>query len=221
MLVSRHIIYTDNPVACERIAIVFDPPMDIDSPLGKVESVYKDRIREAEQASRRECKPIVNANGILHVKEVMRAGELLTLRIRPGYCFRNMVLDRAHALQVLPDTDRLQYWITVGIDGVVEVTGEMVKDDEDFFAKLKSDLKDIPFRAYIPQRTLADTKVTLDQIRALPDVMDTKVAARYLGVSVSKMYKLAEAGQIPRTPHKKFRKVDLDNYLKGGLKGKR
>jgi len=36
VLISRHIIYTDNPVCCERIEIVFDPPIDIDSRCGNV-----------------------------------------------------------------------------------------------------------------------------------------------------------------------------------------
>ena len=215
MIVSRHITYTDNPVCCERIEIVFDPPVDIDSPLGKVGSLYKDRIRGAKQVTRRPCKAVVNANGLLHVKEVMQAGELLAIRIRPGHRFRNLVLDKAHQLQVMPDAHRLQYWITAGRDGVVEVTGEMVKDDEGFFAKLKSNLKDIPYRAYIVQRSSAGSKMAIEGAGRPPDVMDTQQAAKYVGRSVSWLYKRAESGEIPRTPHKRFRKVDLDAFLAG------
>ncbi|RPH93360.1 DNA-binding protein [candidate division KSB1 bacterium] len=122
----------------------------------------------------------------------------------------------------LADANRLQYWITVGREGAVEVTGEMVKDDDDgFFAKLKSNLKDIPFRAYIVQRSLAGSKVTIEVIARPPDLMDTNTAAKYIDVSKSKMYKLAESGVIPRTPNKKFRRTDLDAYLSSGLKGKK
>jgi hypothetical protein len=124
MLISRHIIYTDNPVCCERVEIVFDPPIDIDSPLGKIGSLYGDRMRGAKQALRRPCRPVVNANGLLHVKEVMKVGELLMVRVRPGHRFRNLVLNKARQFQVMPDAQRLQYWITAGRDGWLKWRGK-------------------------------------------------------------------------------------------------
>ncbi len=143
MLISRHIIYTDNPVVCERIEIAFDPPIDIDSPLGKVESIYKDAISQRGVAVRREVSAVINRSGILLVKEVMQSGELLTIRVRPKHRLNNVVLHQSHELQVLPDQQQLQYWITAGKDGAVEVTGEMVRDNEHFFSKLKSNLTGI------------------------------------------------------------------------------
>lgn len=47
--------------------------------------------------------------------------------------------------------------------------------------------------------------------------MDTKEASKYLfGISDSTLFKKAQAGLIPPTPHKKFRRVDLDAYIAGG-----
>jgi hypothetical protein len=94
----------------------------------------------------------------------------------------------------------------------------MVKDDEGFFVKLKSNLKDIPYRAYIVQRSLASTEPT-DAV--LPSIMNTGQAAAYPGLSQSKTYKLAQSGEIRRTPQKRFRKVDLDAYLHASQKPKK
>jgi excisionase family DNA binding protein len=218
MLISRRIIYTDSANYCNRIELVFDPPIDIDSPLGKVDFIYKDGTSGAKESTLHHCRPIVNANRLLHVKEVMQAGELLAIRIRLGHRFQDLVIDQSHQIQVIADSDRLQYWITAGRDGVVEVTGEMVKDDEGFFAKLKSNLKDIPYRAYIVQRSLAGAKPT-DAV--IPSIMNTGQAAAYLGLSQSKTYKLAQSGEIRRTPEKRFRKADLDAYLEASQKPKK
>lgn len=76
-------------------------------------------------------------------------------------------------------------------------------------------MKDIPFRAYIVQSTLANSAVTVAEVLREPELMNTKEASKYLGVSVSQVYKLAAGGRIPRTPHKKFRKTDLDAFLSG------
>jgi excisionase family DNA binding protein len=188
--------------------------------MGKVESVYKDDILRQGHAQRRETSAVINHNGILHIKEVMKAGEVLSVRLRPRYRLKNVVLGSAHQLQVIPDDKRLQYWITVGRDGVVEITGEMARDDDNLFAKLRSNLKDIPFRAYAVQQTLAAREGN-PIAPAVPDVMTTQEAAHYLLLSVSKVYKLAQSGELKRTPQKRFRKPDLDAYLQSKPKGRK
>lgn len=205
---------------CERIEISFDPPIDIDSSLGSVESLYKDEILKRGAAVRRKVSAVINQNGILHVKEVMQSGELLTIRVRPKHRLNNIVLHQSHELQVLPDQQRLQYWITAGKDGAVEVTGEMVKDDENFFSKLKSNLTNMPLRAYIVQETLLD-RMGIPNAVVVPDVMTTAEAADYLSLSKSKVYKLAQSGSLKRTPQKRYRKSDLDDYMRSQPKKRR
>lgn len=134
------------------------------------------------------------------------------VRIRPGHRFRNLVLNKAHQLQVMPDAHRLQYWITAGRDGGAEVTGEMVKDDEGFFAKLKSNLKDMPYRAYIVQRSLASSKMAVQGAGRPPDVMDTQQAAN----TSAGLCPICTSGLKAGKSRKRFRKVDLDAFLAGG-----
>ncbi len=223
MLISRHLVFIDMLVGCWRQELCFDPPLEIDLSLGKISSILNSHMppKGTSSGSLRKCKPVVNANHILHVNEVMKTGESLSVGIRPGFRLNNITLDPSHSLQILANDYGLVFWFSIGRDGVFEITGEMVKDDDRYFTKLKSNLKDIPFRAYIVQRSLADSKVTMAEIAKPPDLMDTKTAAKYLGVSTSKVYKLAESGVIPRTPNKRYRRVDLDTYLAGGLDQKK
>lgn len=220
MLISRHIIYTDNPVVCERIEISFDPPVDVDSTLGKIESIYDDETLRGGNPIRRAVSAVINRNGLLHVKEVLRSGELLTIRLRPKHRLKDVVLNETNELQVLADQNRLQYWISAGKDGVLEVTGEMVKDEENFFSKLRKDLTDVPMRAYIAQETLLNRK-EISKAVSVPDVLTTAEAADYLSLSTSKVYKLAQSGDLKRTPQKRFRKSDLDAYMQSRQKKKR
>jgi predicted DNA-binding transcriptional regulator AlpA len=217
MLITRHIIYRDQASACWRQELRYDPPLEIDLSLGKVSSILNSQSSRKNRSggSLRKCKPIVNANGILHINEVVKAGETISIVLRPNYRLKNVVLGEAHSLQALVDEQGFQYWFTIGQDGAFEMTGSLVRDDEGFFLKLQKNLKDIPFRAYIVQLTLADTKVTLAAHDKPPDLMDTKAASKYLGISDSTLYKKAQAGLIPRTPDTKFRRVDLDAYLAG------
>ncbi len=219
MKISRHIRYIDIEGAdyCIRRDMRFDPPVEIESTIGASDpDIYKEldfTTVEADTAKGRTAR-IVNEASVLLVNEVMSAGEVLSVELRIGHRLKDIVLDSAHELRILAWDEGLLYWVTAGRDGVLEITGQVVPDDEGFFRKLKANLTDTAFRAYIVQRSLADTKVTLERVDRVPDVMTTEEAARYLGISKWTLYKKAGSGEIPRTRHKKFLKTDLDIYLR-------
>ena len=222
MEISRHIYYVDNPTRCWRGELKFDPPVEIASTLGKVETIYADVNPDVrrKQSTGRVCKPIINANGLLHIREVMQSGEALSIDIRAGHRLENIVCDPAHQLQILAAKEGLLYWVTIGKDGVVELTGQLVRDKNGFFSRLHSNLKDPNFRAYLVQRSLADSTTTAEAIERIPDLMNTREAADYLRISPSTLYKKAQSGDIRRTRNKKFRREKLDRYLRGEEKRK-
>ncbi|MBK8130669.1 MAG: helix-turn-helix domain-containing protein [bacterium] len=221
-MISRHITLLDHVENSLRQEHRFEPPLEIDLSLGKVSSILNSQMAPKGTSSRslRKCKPIINANGILHINEVMKAGETISIVLRPGFRLKDVVLGDAHQLQMLVDEQGFHYWFTVGQDGVLEVTGEIVKDRENLFSKLRKDLTDLPMRAYIVQGTLLDRKGIPSAIVA-PDVMTTAEAADYLSLSTSKVYKLAQSGILIRTPQKRFRKSDLDHYMRSQPKKRR
>lgn len=223
MRIHHHIFIEDYPSVCLRQDYRFSPPVRVESLLGKIRSFYgeSEGNHPKREASGSHCEPVINRNEILDFQESVTKGTLVSIAVRSGFRLAEICMDQMHALQIIADTVRLQYWFTAGQDGVFQVTGKMVKDSEGWHAKLLADLIDIPFRSYIVQRSLADSRVALAEINKLPEVMSTREAAKYLAVSTSKLYKKAEAGLIFRTPDKKFRKVDLDTYLASGGKRKR
>ncbi|MBU1936420.1 helix-turn-helix domain-containing protein [bacterium] len=222
MKISRHIYFVDNPVRCWRGELKFDPPVEVASTLGKVEAIYTgvDPAVRRKQSTGRACKPIINANGLLHIREVMHPGEVLSIDIRAGYCLNSIVCDPAHQLQILAAKEGLLYWFTIGKDGVLELTGQLVRDKDGFFSKLNSNLKDPNLRAYLVQRSLADSKTTDKAIKSTPDLMNTREAADYLRMAPSTLYKKSQSGEIHRTRNKKFHRDELDRYLRGDKKRK-
>jgi excisionase family DNA binding protein len=62
--------------------------------------------------------------------------------------------------------------------------------------------------------------VAVETIRSTPDIMNTREAADYLRILPSTLYKKAQSGEIRRTQNKRFRREELDRYLRGEKKRK-
>ncbi len=223
MKISRHIRYIEDTDYCLREEMLFDPPVDFVSTLGSVDpDIYKgvDFTAEGNSITGETAASVVNDAMILDVREVMKSGEVLSVEIKIGHRLKNITVAPEHQRQLLVwrglngVSDGLLYWFTVGKDGVLEITAEVIPDDDGFLDKLKVNLTDTAMRAYLMQKSLADSVVTLEQIERVPDVMTTEEAARYLGISTSKLYKMAQSGEIPRTRHRKYIKKDLDAFKK-------
>ncbi|MBC8276920.1 MAG: helix-turn-helix domain-containing protein [FCB group bacterium] len=193
-----------------RVEFKFDPPVEIQSPLGALKEIYDGIDLTAHMVAEQTFSGI-NENGILHVTEVMKAGEVFSIEVRKGHRLDKIVIDLVHTLQIMAAHNCLQYWFTIGKDGVFEITGQLIRDDDGFLGKLRTDLRDTNMRSYLVKRSLADSeKLSIDEVE-FPGIMAADEAAQYLRISKSTLYKKTE---IPRTKNKKFRKVDLNNYLK-------
>ncbi|HEY3294017.1 MAG TPA: helix-turn-helix domain-containing protein [bacterium] len=227
MIVKRHILFSDEPdKKPTKLVFEFDPPVEVEAPLVSRKAMYIDVPGFPMSADFRKVTvtPPINEKGKLYIQEVAKPGDLISLVLRPKYKLQNLVLDRVHQMTITAPNDCLVYWFMVGRDGVFVVSGDMVKDDG-IQKKLHSNQDDIPLHAYMVQRALADTEVTMKSVETPPDLMNTEQAAKYLGMSKWTLYDKARLGDIPRTRNKKFRKVDLDAYLqsseKKGRRGRR
>ena len=220
MKVTRHVHFLDSPTKYpEGVAVphktvsTFDPPRNLGSTIGKIEVIYPLTLfaHSRNKMSPETIFPIVK-NVILHIRELMKAGEVLSVELRVGHCLRNLTLDPVHSLQLLAGDTGLLYWITVGREGHLEVTGQVVKDTDGVFRKLKSDLTDTTMRDYLVKRSLADSGAKAEEAEQVADVMTHAQAAHYLQLSPKTLY---NNRAIPRLKHNRYRKEDLDRYLQG------
>jgi len=218
----------------------FSEPIDLRNTLGKNEYLLTPEQRESCKYSMKRLESIVSPSGVLKVREPLRTGNLLLIAIPRGRRLADIVIDPSTALDFMLDPrdkrkpppasessaeDRdkhrdlpgLLYLFAVGKDGIFDITAKVVKDEEDFFSKLKTDPADVPMREYLEQRSLAGAKATLDYIERVRDKMTVEEAADYLRMPKSTLEDKLATGKIKS--YKSGRrniilKEDADAYLR-------
>jgi excisionase family DNA binding protein len=218
----------------------FADPISLPNTLGKNEYLLTPEQLKSCRYSMKRLQPIISPAGVLKVREPLNAGNVLLIAIPRGRRLADIVIDPSTALDFMldprdkrrkssdtlssdsedPDMHRalpgLLYLFAIGKDGIFDVTAKVINDEDDFYTKLKANLDDVPMREYLVQRSLADSKVTLDYVTRVPDRMDHIQAAEYLGVKQKTLYTMVEDGRIPvlKAGRKnQYLKADLDAYL--------
>ncbi len=214
MKITRHLHYIQNPDLCVRYELTFDPPVDVESTLGEIDAFYLPKHFTGEGTSNRleRTANMINNNGLLHIKEVMAPGEVISMDIMHGFRLDQIVKADENELQVFVRDTGLTYAFTIGKIGVFQVTGKVIKDDDGFYRDLKADLTDVSMREYVVRHSLADIDAVREPIEANPGIMNHKQAADYLNLSPATLYNIKE---IPRLKHNRYRKDDLDSYMEG------
>ncbi len=215
MKITRHIHYTQNPDACYRMELAFDPPLDVVSTIGKIEQFYPTLTPGAEGQSNKieRTANVLNKNGLLDIRETMGKGEILSIDIQPGFRLDQIVIAEENELQILGRDKGLCYHFIIGKVGMFLVTAKLIVDSDGFFQKLKFDLTDLAMRDYIVRRSLANTQESADIVSRIPDLMDSKEAAKHYTFSKSWFDKQRAARYIPVTKQKKMRREDIEAFL--------
>jgi len=197
----------------------FAEPISLPNTLGKNEYLLTPEQQQSCRYSMMRVEPITSPAGVLKVREPLNAGDVLLIAIPRGRRLADIVIDPSTALDFMLDPrDRrkpppasesstenrekhrdlpgLLYLFAVGKDGIFDVTAKVVKDEEDFFSKLKTDPADVPMREYLEQRSLAGAKATLDYIERVRDRMTVEEAAEYLRMPKSTLEDKVATGKI-------------------------
>ena len=156
---------------------------------------------------------MVNSNGLLHIREVMGSGEVLSIDIRSGYRLDKIVKADETEFQVIVRDVGLTYVFTMGKMGVFQVTGKVIKDDDGYYQKLNYDLTDMAMRNFIERKSLANFKESKETIEKIPDLMDAQEAAKHYWPSKSWFEKKRAAREIPVTKHRKMKREDIEAFL--------
>jgi len=219
----------------------FPDPINLRNTLGKNEYLLTPEQRKNCKYSMERLEPIISPAGVLKVREPLNAGNILLIAIPRGRRLADIVIDPSTALDFMldprdrrrkssdtstsdsedPDMHRalpgLLYLFAIGKDGIFDITAKVVSDDEDFFGKLKVDPADVPMREYLEQRSLADSKLTLEYVDKVPERMNHEQAAKYLRMPTSTLYDKVGADKIKRVKSGKrnlYQKEELDAYLR-------
>jgi hypothetical protein len=156
---------------------------------------------------------VINKNGLLDITEIMEAGEVLSMELRPGERLDKVVLAEEHQLQMFAGNEGLLYFVTIGKRGAVRITGKVIPDKDNFLAKLKADLTDTAMRDYLAGRSLANSKVAKDAVENVPDYLTAEEAWTYLKIGRTRFFQLVSMKKIKRGPNQRYSKKDLDRYF--------
>lgn len=220
MKISRHIHYLQNPTTCLRYEMIFDPAIDVESTLGKVDSFYAGGHFFKDGSSNRieRTANVINKNGILQISEIMNIGERLSIEIAPGLRLDKLVVSDAHNFQILAGNNGFVYDFHIGKNGAVSITAIVIEDKDNYFAKLKANLKDTAWRDYLIKKTLADNQDVKDAVENVPDILKAEEAWDYLRIGRTTFYRLVKSGEIKQNKNRRYLKDDLDKYKNQKLK---
>ena len=198
----------------------FTDPINLPNTLGKNEYLLTPEQRKSCRYDMKRLEPIISPAGVLKVREPLQTGDILLIAIPRGQRLTDIVVDPATTLDFMldprdkrkkspatvsdnsedPDLHRdkkgLIYLFAIGKDGIFDVIAKVVKDEDDFYSKLKANLDDVTMREYLVQRSLADSKMTLEKLDKAQQRMNHREAARYLGIAESTLYQKVGAGEI-------------------------
>ena len=151
--------------------------------------------------SREDIESIISPAGIMKITRHLDLHDVIVMNVPAKHRLSDIVIDATCSMDmILGKEDKrhiLLYWFTMGHSGIFKMTAKVIRDDENFLAKLKANLDDVPMRELLVQRSLADSKVTLEHVDKVPERMNHREAARYLGIAESTLYQKVGTGEIP------------------------
>jgi len=216
MKITRHLHYTQNPDSCIRYELTFDPPVDVESTLGEVDAFYLPKHFTGEGTSNRIEKTanIINKNGLLHIREVMTPGEILSIELRSGFRLDKLAIGNEQVLQVYMGEEGFTYAVTIGKRGAVDVTGRVIEDKESYHSKFHANLDDTAFREYLVKLTLTDSIVAEKHATKPPDYLTAEESWAYLRIGRTKFFQLVKMGKIKRGPNNRYSRKALEQFFK-------
>jgi excisionase family DNA binding protein len=224
MKTKRIIRYSHRPDHTAVETFSFREEISLPSTMGRVEELIPESAKPKMSHTVEQIQPIISQAGILMISQQLDPHDIVVIPAPAKHRLSDIVIDSSCSMNLLLGRSELLYWFTMGHSGIFKMTAKVITDEDNFLAKLKANLDDVPMREYLVQRSLAGSKTTLDYIDKVPDRMGTEEAAAYLGMSVSTLYKQVEAGKIecskPGGQKLLFLKTDLDEIIRKKRKRK-
>jgi len=198
----------------------FHEEVSLPTTLGKPGRLIPPFAKAQFSHSREDIESIISPANIMKITRLLDPHDVVVVCVPDKHRLSDIVIDSTCSIDLLLGKDgkryELLYWFTMGHSGIFKMTAKVIKDDENFLAKLKANLDDVPMREYLGQRSLADSKVTLDYVEKVPDRMTHLQAAEYMGIKPKTLYTMVGDGRIPVRKagrNNQYLKADIDAYL--------
>ena len=221
MKTKRIIRYSHRPDYTAVETYSFNEEISLLNTLGRVEELIPTDAKEKMCHTVEQIQSIISSAGILKINRQLDSHDIVVIPAPAKHRLTDVVIDSTCSMDLLLGRDdkqhELLYWFTMGHSGIFKMTAKVIKDEENFLAKLKASLDDVAMREYLVQRSLADSKITLEYAERVPDRMGIEEAAKQLDLSKSTVYKMVADGRVKCSkPGGKllFLKSDLDEIIR-------
>jgi len=174
--------------------------------------------------------PLFNESGLTKLIPEVGPKGIYYLELQPGYKLKQLIVEPDDVVVdiYIGIKDTLIYsFYNPTRKNHITITAASVKDDEDIYSKLKSDLSDIIWRKYFIKCAIIDIEKFFSSLPAHKEVLKEKSiltadeAANYLRKSKKSVQNLASKKIIKKVRGGKYRLEDLDSYLNSAPKKKK
>jgi excisionase family DNA binding protein len=174
--------------------------------------------------------PLFNESGLTKLIPEVGPKGIYYLELRPGYKLKQLIVEPDDVVVdiYIGAEERLIYsFYNPTRRNSITITAASVKDVENIYSKLKSDLSDIIWRKYFIKCAMIDLEKFFSNLPAHKEglkeksILTAEEAARYLRTSKKNVQNLASQGKIKKVKGGKYRLEDLDSYLNGAPKKKK
>jgi len=187
---------------------------------GKLQELVPKEHQYGKQSSLElSTSPLFNESGLgKFIPEVGPKG-IYYLELRPGHKLKQLVVepDDVYVDIYIGPKDTLIYsFYNPTRRNTISITASIEKDDENVYAKLKSDLSDIHWRQYFIRSAMNKIEVKKTELK-VSENMNAKEVANYIGFGIKTIRNWTSEGKIPSIKigsAVRYPKERIDNWLK-------
>ena len=198
----------------------FHEEVSLPNTLGKSGRLIPPFTKAQFSHSREDIESIISPAGVMKITRHLDLHDVVVVYVPDKNRLSDTVIDDTCSMDLLLGKDgkryELLYWFTMGHSGIFKMTAKVIKDDDNFLAKLKANLDDVPMREYLVQRSLAGSKMTLEHVERVPDRMTVEECAEYLRMPKSTLEDKLATKKIKSYKSGRrniIKKEDADAYL--------
>jgi excisionase family DNA binding protein len=217
---NKIIFQRDNIKDYETHTHPLDTEIDFPFVAGKLQELVPKENQYGKQSSLElSTSPLFNESGLTKLIPEVGPKGIYYLELRPGHKLKQLIVEPEDVyvdIYVGPKDTLIYSFYNPTRRNTISITASIEKDDENVYAKLKSDLSDIHWRQYFVRLAMNKIEVKKTELK-VPVNMTAKEVADYIGVGTKTIRNWTSEGKIPSIKigsAVRYPKERIDNWLK-------